>query len=124
MRENYKKLIRPSEFIDDEPVGIAAIHKNRLPRPIEDEHWVYLSERLWMRCLAFGSAYNLHFSSTIEPIIDAVLGPEQCESFDEELEFLSCIVNDPAFCEAVQAIRNEVTKVMNRKDMLLIISPP
>ena len=124
MNENYKKLIQPSEFINDEPVEFAAVNKDLLPGPIDENFWVQISERLWSRLLSIGAAYNLHFSQTIEPIIDSVLGPEQCDSFNEELEFLSGIVNDPAFAEAIQVIRSEVSKVINRKDMRLVISPP
>ena len=124
MNENYAKLVQPNEFIDDEPVGFAVVNKAMLHGPIEEDYWVYVSERLWSRLLSFGTAYNLHFSQTIKPVIDIVLGPEQCESFSEELVFLSAIVNDPAFFGALQVIRNEVNKVINRKDMRLIISPP
>ncbi|MDO6424907.1 hypothetical protein [Saccharophagus degradans] len=124
MSENYKKLIQSSEFIDDEPVGFAAVNMDMLPGPIDEKFWGQISERLWSRLLSIGAAYDLHFSQAIEPIIDSVLGPEQCDSFNEELEFLSGIVNDPAFAEAIQVIRSEVSKVLNRKDMRLVISPP
>ena len=78
MNEIYQKLISPSEFADDEPVDFAAVDESQLPGPIEEKYWVHISERLWSRLLSFGTAYNLHFSQVIEPVIDTVLRPEQC----------------------------------------------
>lgn len=95
-----------------------------LPGPIEREYWVHISERLWERLLSLGTAYSLHFSQTIEPIIDTVLGPEQCSSFEEELVFLAGIINDPALTEALIVMQKELSKVIGRKNMRLVISPP
>ena len=124
MKENYKKLTSPYEFSDDEPVEFAAVDEGLLPGPIEQNLWVHISERLWSRILFFGSAYCLHFSQTIEPVIDTVLRPEQCESMLEELEFLMGVVNDAALLEALSAVRREAKKVIRRNNMRLVISPP
>ncbi|WP_445427515.1 hypothetical protein [Alishewanella sp. HL-SH05] len=124
MSENLKKLLNPAEFVDDEPVEFAAVDKDLLPGPIEAKHWVCISERLWSRLLSYGSAYELHFQQIIEPVIDTVLGSEQCESFSEELEFIIGVANDPAFLEALHIVHSEVGKVINRRNMRLVISPP
>ena len=102
----------------------AAVDKDLLPGPVDEKYWVHISERLWSRLLAFGCAYSLHFSQVIEPVIDTVLGPEECDSFNEELEFLLGVANDPAFSEALLVVRTEVGKVINRQNMRLVISPP
>ncbi|MCX2780592.1 hypothetical protein [Microbulbifer thermotolerans] len=84
-----------------------------------------MSERLWSRLLSYGAAYELHFQKIVEPIIDTVFDPEQCESFSEELEFLMEVTNDQAFSDALLAIHAEaeVEKVINQKQMRFIISP-
>ncbi len=124
MSNEYLKLVDPSEFIDDEPVEFAAVDEELLPGPIDRKYWVYISERLWSRLLSMGSAYDLHCVRTLEPIIDAVLRPEQCESLVEEIEFLKGVVNDQALIEAIDVIYSEAVKVLNRKWMRLVISPP
>lgn len=124
MNERYAQLTQPSEFLDDVPVELAAVNKDLLPGTSGDKDWVHISERLWQRLLTIGAAYNLHFSQVVEPVIETVLGPEQCESFDSELDFLAGVVNDPAFSEALLIVRAEVGKVINRKCMRLVISPP
>ncbi len=120
----YENLTNPQEFLDDEPVDFAAVDEAILPGPIEEKHWVHISERLWSRLLLMGAAYNLHFSQVIEPVIDTVLRPEQCESFNDELEFLLEVVNDQAFQEALIVVRSELGKVLNRNNMRFVISPP
>ena len=124
MNEKYSKLISPLEYLNDEPVGFAAVKVEFLPGPIEEKFWVYISERLWSRLIFIGNAYNLHFPQIVEPVIDTVLLPEQCDSFDEELAFLLTITNDSAFSEALHTIRAEIGKVINRKSMRFVISPP
>ncbi len=124
MNENYEKLIQPSEFADDEPVEFAAVDKCLLPSPIEEKNWVHISERLWARLLSNGASYGLHFHQVIEPVIDTVLNSKQCEAFAEELEFLAGVANDPAFLGALSVVRTEVSKVVNRQNIRLVISPP
>ena len=124
MNHRYAQLTHPSEFLDDELVALAVIDKELLPGPIEQKYWVHISERLWQRLLSLGAAYNLHFTQVVDPVIDTVLGPEQCDSFDVELEFLAGVVNDPAFFETLLVFRAEVGKVINRENMRLVISPP
>ncbi|MBO2582805.1 hypothetical protein [Shewanella algae] len=124
MNENLKRLITLEEFTDDEPVELAAVDKDLLPGPIESKYWVCISERLWSRLLSYGTAYELHFQQVIEPIIDTVIGSEQCESFVEELEFLMGVTKDHAFLEALSVVRREAGKVINRRNMRLVISPP
>jgi len=124
MKASYEKLLQPSEFTDDEPVALDAVDKSVLPGSIEEKYWVYISERLWSRILSYGAAYQLHFNQVVEPVIDTVLNPLQCESLSEELEFLSGVANDVAFLDALSVLHNEVSKVVNRKSMCLVISPP
>ena len=124
MNENLKKLLNPAEFVEDELVEFAVVDKDLLPGPIEAKHWVYISERLWSRLLSYGSAYELHFQQVIEPVIDTVLGSEQCDSFCEELEFLINVTNDTAFLQALHVVHSEASKVINQQNMRLIISPP
>ncbi|KZX68585.1 hypothetical protein A3724_02080 [Alcanivorax sp. HI0033] len=124
MKTSYEKLLQPSEFANDEPVGLAALDKSLLPGPIEEKYWTYISERLWSRIISYGAAYQLHFHQLVEPVVDTVLNPLQCDSLGEELEFLSGVANDPALLEALSVLRNEVYKVVNRKSMCLVISPP
>ena len=124
MTERFRKLINPAEFADDEPVEFAAVEKDLLPGPIEAKYWVHISERLWSRILSYGAAYELHFQQAIEPVIDTVLGPEQCESLGEELGFLTTVAKDPALSEALLVVLAEVGKVVNRQSMRLVISPP
>ena len=124
MNERCEELINPAEFTEDEPVEFAAVEKDQLPGPIEAKYWVHISERLWFRLLSYGAAYELHFQQAIEPVIDSVFGPEQCESLGEELEFLIKVANDPALSEALAVILTEVGKVVNRPSMCLVISPP
>lgn len=124
MNEKYRKLTNPEEFVDDVSTDFAAVEKGLLPGPIESTFWINISERLWHRLIAYGAAYELHFQQVIEPVIDTVLMPEQCESLVEELEFLLGIVDDPAFEQALGTILNVAGQVINRKDMRLVISPP
>lgn len=124
MTERFRKLTDPAEFAEDEPVEFAAVEKDLLPGPIDPEYWVCISERLWSRILSYGAAYELHFQQVIEPVIDTVLGPEQCESLREELEFLIFVAKDPALSDAISVFLTEVGKVVNRQSMRLVISPP
>lgn len=124
MTERFRKLINPAEFVEDEPVEFAAIEKDLLPGPIEAKFWAHVSERLWSRILSYGAAYELHFQQVIEPVIDTVLEPEQCESLGEELEFLISVAKDPALIQALSVVLVEVGKVVNRQRMRLVISPP
>jgi len=124
MNEKFRKLTNPDEFSGDEPVEFAAVDKGLLPGPIDSGLWVNISERLWQRLLSYGAAYELHFTQVVEPVIDTVLMPEQCESLVEELEFLAEITDDLAFKQALSVIVGVANKVTNRKNMRLVISPP
>ncbi|WP_162926280.1 hypothetical protein [Teredinibacter purpureus] len=124
MNMKYENLLSPLEFEDDVTVEVAAISSELLPGPISEDNWVHLSERLWNRVLFLGQAYELHFSQVIEPVIDTVLGPEQCESLLEELEFLQHVSTDPALDKTITSLANECGKVINRVGMRLVLSPP
>jgi hypothetical protein len=124
MNQNLQKLVAPSEYKNDEVTSFAAISVNELPGPIEDKYWCYTSERLWSRLLSYGAAYDLHYAQSIEPIIDSVLLPEQCDSFSEELVFILSVTTDVALKEFIQLLLAQLNKVINRANMRLIISPP
>jgi hypothetical protein len=114
----------PATYSEDEPVGIAAVPKEELPGPLPNERWRYIPERIWNRILLLGSAYELHFAAVLEPVVDAVLDPTQCETVDEELRFLAAILNDDALKSALSVILGELVKVRGRSGMALVFSPP
>lgn len=124
MNEKYQKLTNPAEFEEDVATEFSAVDQDSLPGPIESSLWVHVPERLWHRLISYGAAYELHFNQIVEPGIDTVLVPDQCESLIEELEFLLGIVNDPAFEQALVTVIHVAGQVINRKDMRLVISPP
>jgi len=114
----------PATYSKDEPVGVAAVPKEELPGPVRNERWQYIPERMWNRILQLGSAYELHFAAVLEPVVDTVLDPTQCETVDEELRFLAAILNDDALKSALSIILGEVAKVRGRSGMALLFSPP
>jgi hypothetical protein len=116
--------LNPATYSGDEPVGVAAVPKGELPGPLPKERWQYIPERMWMRLLQLGHAYELHFAAIVDPVVDTVLDPVQCESVDEELRFLAAVVNDDALSSALRTILGELAKVRNRSEMALIFSPP
>jgi hypothetical protein len=114
----------PDTYADDEPVGVAGVPKEELPGPLAPERWQYIPQQMWHRLLRLGRAYDLHFAGVVDPVVDTVLDPIQCESFDEELRFLIGIVNDSALSAAVVVLLGEVAKVRARTGMALVLSPP
>ena len=116
--------LNPITFEKDEVVGVAAVQQSSLPGPIDQSQWKYIPEHMWNHLLSLGAGYELHFSQVVEPVIDTVLLPEQCESFDEELVFLATVVNDQALQETIDVLRCEVKNVLKTKDMRLVLSPP
>lgn len=117
-------LVDPATFAGDEPVGVCAVSRSMLPGPIGGQEWSYLSGRLWSRLLKLGEAYELHFARVVEPIIDTVLAPEQCESLLRELEFLDGVISDPALHQAIGVISAEALRVTGKPDFRLVLSPP
>jgi hypothetical protein len=95
-----------------------------LPGPLPNERWQYIPQRMWNRILQLGSAYELHFAAVLEPVVDTVLDPTQCETVDEELRFLAALLNDDALKSALSIILGEVAKVRGRSGMALVFSPP
>jgi len=122
--KDLSDLLKPETFEKDEPVGIAAVAVALLPGPIDESNWKYISERLWSRLLCLGAAYQLHFHHVMEPVIDTVLLPEQCESLAKELHFLIDVTTDPALQQAIGVFIQEARTVVNRPHMRLVISPP
>lgn len=118
---NATKRFKPGEFMGDEQVGFAAVDINLLSGPIEEKYWVYISGCLWSRFLYYASDYNQHFGQVVDAVFDTVLGPEECVFFNEELEFVIGIVNEPAFSEALLIVLTEVGKVINQKNLRLVI---
>ena len=114
----------PATYSGDEPVGVAAVPKEALPGPLPNEWLQYIPERIWNRILHLGSAYELHFAAVLEPIVDTVLDPTQCETVDEELRFLAAILDDDALKSALSIILGEVAKIRGRSGMALVFSPP
>ena|SRR2546425_2416809 len=116
--------LHPDTYSDDEPVGVAGVPKRELPGPLAAELWQYIPQQMWHRLLTLGRAYDLHFAAVIDPIIDTVLDPIQCDSFDEELRFVMGVVNDSALGAAITVILGQVAKVRGRSGMALVLSPP
>ena len=116
--------LNPATYTGDEPVGVAAVLQKELPGPVPDERWQYIPERMWKRILSLGEAYELHFASTLEPVLDTVLNSTQCDVLEEEFRFLASVMNDAAVREALQVILVEIAKLRGHSDMALVISPP
>jgi len=116
--------LHPSTYSDDEPVGVAGVPKEELPGPLPAERWQYIPQQMWHRLLGLGRAYDLHFAGVIDSVVDTVLDPVQCESFEEELRFVTEVVNDSALTAAITVILGEVAKVRGRSRMVLVLSPP
>jgi len=121
---NLLERLQPNAFVDDEPVGIAAVKASELPGPLIDDRWAYIPEPIWRRLLSLGNAYKLHFSQIAEPIIDTVLDPKQCQSLCDELEFLRDVVADPAAHFAIDTIISKAAVVSRDSSLRLVVSPP
>jgi hypothetical protein len=121
---DYSSRLDPNTYIDDEPVGVAAVAADLLPGPLPGDSWSYVPEPLWQRILSLGHAYGLHFAQVTDPVVDTVLNPKQCQSFVEELVFLKRVIYDPAAEQAMSTIGDLAGKVAAGTSLRLVISPP
>ena len=121
---DYSSRLDPITYVDDEPVGLAAVAANLLPGPLSDASWSYIPGPLWQRILSLGHAYGLHFAQIAEPVIDTVLEPRQFQSFVEELAFLNRVISDPAAEVALSTVGKLAGKVAADTSLRLVISPP
>jgi hypothetical protein len=116
--------LEPNTFVDEEPVGIAAVKASELPGPLVDDSWAYVPEPIWRRLLSLGDAYKLHFSQIAEPILDTVFNPKQCQSLCMELGFLRGVIADAAAHSAIDTIVSKAAIVSRDNSLCLVVSPP
>lgn len=121
---DYSSRLDPITYVNDESVGVAAVAASQLPGPLPDASWSYIPRPLWHRILSLGHAYGLHFAQVVEPVIDTVLEPRQCQSFVEELAFLRRVISDPAAEQALSTIGELAGRVASGTSLRLVISPP
>lgn len=119
-----REILKYENYSDDEPVGLAAIPKSKLPGPIEDKYWDYIPQAIFHRVLCIGAAYNLHYSQIVDHVVDTVFDTDQCTSFENSLLFIADIVADNALNLAIKKIMEKVKIVKYNKDYVLVISPP
>lgn len=119
----FSERLDPATYADDEMVEFAVVRSAGVPAPIDLTQSSQVSERLWHRIMALGTAYALHFPTIIDPTVDTVLNPAQCESLSEELEFLRSLLRDPAAERILATIAALALQVRNRKDLTLVVSP-
>lgn len=122
--EDIVEIKNYENYSDDEPVGIAAIENSNLPGSIESSLWDYIPQTIFHRLLSIAEAYKLHFGKRIDHVVDSIIDKIQCDTFEEELIFLTKTINDPALDISIRKILGKIEEVKYGNDLVLIISPP
>lgn len=119
---DFRYLTEVSTFQLDERVGFVDAPSGVRPHAIPESNWAWVPERLWVRLIRLGQAYEMHFASVLELDKDSELNSVQCEHLLEELEYVGKLVNDAALWLQIEQISRVVAREVQNPERSLCVS--